>query len=101
MLTPAASETSIAGALATVESGDTIVFAAGTYEFKNQLAVGTANGVSIVGAGPGKTVFDFAKQVNAAEDGLFAQSVKNLRFEGFTIENTPGNGTKVLSVTNA
>ncbi len=37
-----ASETQIAGAFAQVKDNDTLAFAAGTYEFNYQLALGTA-----------------------------------------------------------
>src|SRR5258708_6393333 len=90
-------ESDIAAAFATVRDGDTIVFAAGTYAFTNQLALGTANGVSVVGAGLAQTILDFHGQV-AGEDALFAQSVHDLRFEGFAIKDSPGNGSKVLGV---
>jgi parallel beta-helix repeat protein len=97
-LSPKTKESDIAAAFATVRNGDTIVLAAGTYAFTNQLALGTANGVSVVGAGPTKTILDFHGQA-AGEDALFAQSVNDLRFEGFAIKDSPGNGSKVLGVT--
>jgi parallel beta-helix repeat protein len=93
-----AHETDIAAAFASAQRGDTIVFAPGTYSFTNQLALGAADNVSIVGAGPDQTTLDFQGQ-KAGEDSLFAQSVNNLRFEGFTIKDSPGNGIKTLSVT--
>jgi parallel beta-helix repeat protein len=95
---PTAKEPDIAAAFSSVKDGDTIVFAPGTYAFSNQLALGTANNVSIVGSGADKTTLDFAGQ-RAGEEALFAQSVSHLRFEGFAIENTPGNAIKALSVT--
>ena len=93
-----ATETDISGAFAQVKDGDTIALAAGTYEFNNQLALGTANNVTIVGAGEGKTILDFHGQ-KAGEDGLFAQSVNDLTVQDLTIRDTPGNGTRVLDVT--
>jgi len=93
-----AAEGDIAGAFSTVAKGDAIVFGPGTYAFTNQLALGTADGVSIVGSGPDQTVLDFAGQ-KAGEDALFAQSVNDLRFEGFTVKDSPGNAIKTLSVT--
>jgi len=96
--TPSAKEPDIAAAFATAKDGDTIVLGAGTYTFTNQLALGTANNVSVVGSGPDRTTLDFQGQ-RAAGDALFAQSVNNLRYEGFTITNAPGNGIKTLSVT--
>jgi parallel beta-helix repeat protein len=80
-----------------VQKGDTIVFAPGTYSFTNLLDLGAANDVSIVGSGLDETILDFHGQ-KAGEEGLFAQSVTNLRFEGFAIQDTPGNGIKTLGV---
>ena len=53
---PSSGESAIAGAIATTKDGDCIDFAAGTYKFDNQLAFGTGNGVTVSGAGIGKTV---------------------------------------------
>jgi parallel beta-helix repeat protein len=93
-----APETQISGAFAQVKDGDTLAFAAGTYEFNNQLALGTANNVTIIGAGEGKTILDFHGQ-KAGDDGIFAQSVQGLTFQDFTIEDTPGNASRLLAVT--
>ncbi len=97
-ITPQAKETDIDGAVAQLQNGDTIAFAAGTYQFQNELALGMANDVTMIGAGQGKTIFDFSGQV-AGEDAIFAQSVENLTFEDFTVQNSPGNSIKALSVT--
>jgi parallel beta-helix repeat protein len=96
--TPSSSESDIAAAVATTSDGDCIELAAGTYKLDNQLAFGTGNGVTFRGAGIGKTILDFSGQVTG-DDGIFAQSVKNLTLESFTVQNTPGNGIKALSVT--
>jgi len=93
-----AKESDIANALASDADGDTVAFAAGTYEFNNQLALGTGNGVTVIGAGADQTTLDFHGQ-QAGEDGIFAQSVSNLTLQGFTIKDTPGNGVKALGVT--
>ncbi len=97
-ITPQAKETDIDGAVAQLQDGDTIAFAAGTYQFQNELALGKANDVTMIGAGQGKTIFDFSGQV-AGEDSIFAQSVQNVTFEDFTVQNSPGNSIKALSVT--
>jgi parallel beta-helix repeat protein len=88
----------VAAAFATAQDGDTIAFAAGTYTFTNQLALGTANGVTVIGAGQSQTTLDFSGQ-KAGEDGIFAQSVQNLTFQGFSVKDTPGNAFKTLGVT--
>ena len=97
-LAACASESDVSTAFATAKDGDTIAFAAGTYAFTNQLALGAANGVTISGPGQAQTTLDFSGQ-KAGEDALFAQSVQNLTFQGFSVKNSPGNGFKVLSVT--
>ena len=97
-LAACATESDISTAFATVEDDDTIAFAAATYEFDNQLALGMANGVTVIGPGSGQTTLDFHAQ-QAAEDSVFAQSVSNLTFQGFTILDPPGNGSKALAVT--
>jgi len=94
---PDTAESEIAAAFATVQKGDTIVFVPGTYSFTNLLDLGTADNVSILGSGPDQTILDFHGQ-KAGEEALFAQSVSNLRFEGFAILDTPGNGIKTLGV---
>jgi parallel beta-helix repeat protein len=94
-----ASEPDIAAAFAAAQNGDAIVFAPGTYSFTNQLALGKADNVSILGSGSDQTTLDFQGQKpGTGDDSVFAQSVNNLRFEGFTIKDSPGNGIKTLSV---
>ena len=96
--TPSSKESDIAGAIATAKDGTCFDFAAGTYKFNNQLAFGTGDNVTMSGAGIGKTIFDFSGQVTAG-DSIFAQSVKNLTLERFSVVDTPGNAVKTLSVT--
>lgn len=88
-------ESKINGALATAADGACFAFGAGTYKLNNQLALGSGNGVTVKGAGMGKTIFDFSGIVTG-DDAIFAQSVKNLVFEDFTVRDTPGNAIKVL-----
>ncbi|HEY3816829.1 MAG TPA: parallel beta-helix domain-containing protein [Polyangiaceae bacterium] len=97
-LAACASESDVSTAFATAEDNDTIAFAAGTYAFDNELALGMANGVTVIGPGSGQVTLDFSNQ-QAATEGVFAQSVSNLTFQGFTVLDTPQNGFKVLSVT--
>jgi len=89
-----ATEDAIQNAFATAKPGWTFTFAAGTFSFSNEITIG-ADHVSVVGAGIDQTVFDFSKQVSGSE-GVFAQNVKDLRLEGFTVKDTKGNGVKVL-----
>jgi len=96
---PSTSETDISADFASVGTGDTIVFEAGTYEFNMQLALGMADGVTVVGAGMGKTILDFHGQAQA-DDAIFAQGpMNNLTFESMTVKDSPGNAFKTLDVT--
>jgi parallel beta-helix repeat protein len=94
---PASPESDISAAFASAKDGDVISFAAGTYTFTNQLALGSASNVTVVGAGV-QTIFDFSKQL-AAEDSIFAQSpTANLTLKSFAVKDSPGNAIKVLGV---
>ncbi len=90
-------EDRIANVFATATPGETIQIAAGTYTFTNELVVPN-NRVSIVGAGKDKTFLDFKNQLIGSE-GLFAEGLTDIRFEGFTVRDTKGNGIKVLGST--
>lgn len=90
-----ATEDVVQEAFASAKPGDVLSSSEGTYSFSNQLVL-AGSGVSVVGAGPDKTILDFSKQV-AGSEGLFSQNVDDLRFEGFTVRDTKGNGLKVLN----
>jgi parallel beta-helix repeat protein len=92
------SETNISAAFSSVQDGDTIAFAPGTYHFRNQLALGKASNVTVIGSGMGQTILDFGGQL-AAGDSLYTQDGSSVIFEGFTVQNSPGNGIKTLNVT--
>jgi parallel beta-helix repeat protein len=91
-------ETNISAAFSSVQDGDTIALAPGRFRFKNQLALGAAKNVTVIGSGTGQTILDFGGQV-AAGDSVFVQNGSNVVFEGFTVQNSPGNGIKTLGVT--
>ncbi len=95
------SENDISAAFASTQDGDTIAFAPGTFSFQRELDLGTGNGVTVIGSGQGQTVLDFAHQIAGGESGIQAKSVSGVVFEGFTVENTPGNGIKALMVNGA
>jgi parallel beta-helix repeat protein len=98
VISPSAKETDIDGAFATVKDGDTIVFDAGTYNFENQLALGTANNVTVIGAGMRQSILDFTNQ-KEGDDAFFVQSVNDFTMASLTIQNSPGNATRALAVT--
>jgi parallel beta-helix repeat protein len=94
---PTATEEEIQDAFATAKDGAALVFSEGKYSFTNALVLNASHAV-VIGAGSGKTTLDFSGQITGSE-GLFAQQVSDLRFEGFTVRDTKGNAIKVLGIT--
>ncbi len=90
-------EQKIADAFATAKEGRLLVFGEGTFKLTNTLII-AANKVTVRGQGMGKTILDFKGQKAGAE-GIFADGVKDLLLEGFTVRDTAGNGVKVLGST--
>lgn len=90
-----ASETAISSAIASAVAGTTFNFAAGTFNFTNTITVNNAANLTFKGAGIGQTILEFAGQT-AGSGGISATlGNSNIRFEGFTIQNTLGDGIKV------
>jgi parallel beta-helix repeat protein len=96
--TSSSKESDIAGAIATAKDGACFEFSAGTYKFNNELAFGTGNNITVSGAGIGKTIFDFSGQASG-DEAIFAQSIKGLTLQRFSVVDTPGDAVKTLSVT--
>ena len=95
---PNMSESAVSAAFSGAAANSTIQMAAGTYHFANTLNLSTQNGVVVKGAGIGQTILDWAGQT-AGADGI-SQNVPpggtvKVQFEGFTIQDTVGNGIKV------
>jgi parallel beta-helix repeat protein len=86
-------EADVQNAVASLHSGDTIKFTAGTFTFTNQLTI-AGDKITVLGAGMDETIFDFSGQL-AGSEGIFASKVNDLRLEGFTVKDTKGNGVKV------
>ncbi len=91
------SEQKIADAFATAKDGQLLLFGEGTFKLSNTLVI-AANQVTVRGQGMGKTILDFKGQKAGAE-GVFADGVKDLLLESFTVRDTAGNGVKVLGST--
>lgn len=91
------SEQKIADAFATAKDGQLILFGEGTFKLTNTLII-AANKVTVRGQGMGKTILDFKGQKAGAE-GIFADGVKDIVLESFTVRDTAGNGVKVLGAT--
>lgn len=78
-------------ALLDAKPGDTVRFAAGTFAFTTGLSL-DVDGVTVEGAGPGRTILDFAGQEGAGE-GLLITSNRVL-VRRLTIRDTRGDGIK-------
>ncbi len=79
-------------------NGETvIVIPAGTFFFLNELLV-TKPGITIRGQGAKKTILSFKNQ-KAGAQGVLA-SRDRFRIENLTIEDTAGNGIKVIGANN-
>jgi parallel beta-helix repeat protein len=83
---------------ATLTDGSTVVFGEGTFAMNDTIII-AANDVTVIGAGMGKTIFDFSGQKGGDGEGFFAQSVQNLVLRSFTVKDTIGNAVKVLGAT--
>jgi parallel beta-helix repeat protein len=94
-----ATESDISSHIASAAAGTTFTFAAGTFPFKNTITVNNAAGLTFKGAGIGQTILEFADQTGGS--GGISATLGNaaLRFEGFTIQNTLGDGIKVEKAT--
>lgn len=78
-------------ALISAAPGDTIVMPEGTFALADPLSLDVA-GVTLRGAGQGKTVLDFAQQSGAGE-GLLVTS-DDVTLMDFTVRDTKGDGIK-------
>lgn len=84
-------------ALIKAKPGTLIELDAGTYEFTGSLSL-TVPGVTIRGAGIDKTILSFKKQ-DQGKEGMLV-SAGDFTIEGLTIEDSKGDGLKVVGCEN-
>lgn len=89
-------EATISAAVNTAAAGTTFIFGTGTFNFTNGLTPPNAAGLTFTGQGIGVTLLDFSGQVAGAA-GITASGNSKLTFANFTIQNTKGDGIKVVS----
>jgi parallel beta-helix repeat protein len=94
-ISPTATESDISAAFVQAAPNSTIAFPAATYTFKNSLNLANVKGVTIKGAGIGKTILDFSTTVGSGE-GIVATGTDSVLFVDFTARDTKGNGIKVI-----
>ncbi len=85
----------VQAALIDARSGDTVRLGAGRFDLTDGLSLDVA-GVTVAGAGEGKTVLAFDGQKGEAE-GLLITS-NNVTVRDFTVQNAKGNGIKSKGV---
>jgi parallel beta-helix repeat protein len=84
-------------ALIAAKPGQTVRLGEGTFELQDGLSLDVAN-VTLIGAGPDKSILSFKKQTGAGE-GLMVTS-DNVVLEGFAVEDTKGDGIKSKGADN-
>lgn len=87
-------ETRVQEAFITMADGDTIEFAAGTFNFTTGLTIRDKNNIVIRGAGLNETTFSFAGQTVGAE-GVLATNMNQFIIADLTVEDAKGDGIKV------
>ena len=85
------SATRLQAALIEAKPGDRVQLAPGVYALTTGLSL-DVNGVTVAGAGPGRTILDFASQEGAGEGLLITSS--DVWVTGLTIRDTRGDGVK-------
>ncbi len=91
-------------AVATIETGDTIVLPQGRYNIDAEInfnglqtasatQVGTVTGVTFKGAGIDKTIFDFTE---GSADGFFIENTEDLIMEDFGVYEAANNAIKIV-----
>ncbi len=82
-----------------LDSNKVIVLPEGTFELRRSISMHNKSGITIKGAGKGKTILSFSGQVDGAE-GMLIKGAKNLTLEGFTVADSKGDAIKVQEGVN-
>ena len=80
--------------LITAQEGEEIILPEGHFSFQRSISLNDTPGVTIRGAGKGKTILSFKDQIEGAE-GMLIKNVKGLTLEGFTVADSKGDAIKV------
>jgi parallel beta-helix repeat protein len=88
-----ATQADVQEALILFESGDKIVFGAGTFNFTSTLSADGKTDMIIEGAGMNETFLDFTGQISGAE-GLKINNCNSILMYNFTVQNAEGDGIK-------
>lgn len=75
-------------------AGDVIELCEGKFDMPTGLLINSKRGLTLKGAGMKKTILSFAKSDSA--EGINASHADGLVLQGFTVEDTPGNGIRIF-----
>lgn len=92
-------ESSLQKILIEAKDGEMILLPEGTFSFKRALSFNDIPNVTIKGMGKGKTILSFKNQIEGAE-GMILKNAKNLKLEGFTVQDSKGDAIKVQASEN-
>ena len=88
-------QTKLQEALINAKPGEVVELAEGKYDFNQSVTLDAIDGVTLRGAGPGKTVISYSQQIaGGGGEGILVTNCKNFAIEGLTIEDTRGDGIK-------
>jgi parallel beta-helix repeat protein len=80
--------------LINAQEGEEIILPEGHFEFQRALSMTGIPKVTIKGAGKGKTVLSFKKQIEGAQ-GLLIKDANDITLEGFTVADSKGDAIKI------
>lgn len=81
------------------EEGEQIFLPEGTFSFNRPLSLNDTPGVTVKGAGKGKTILSFKEQIEGGE-GFLIKNVEDITLQGFTVADSKGDGIKVQDSEN-
>ncbi|MEM8487741.1 MAG: parallel beta-helix domain-containing protein [Bacteroidota bacterium] len=81
------------------EAGTEILLPEGTFSFQRSLSLNDTPGITLKGAGKGKTILNFKDQIEGAE-GMLIKNVSGITLEGFTVVDSKGDAIKVQGSEN-
>ncbi|MGD9644763.1 MAG: parallel beta-helix domain-containing protein [Pirellulales bacterium] len=88
-------QTKLQEALINAKPGEVVELAEGKYDFNQTISLDGIDGVTIRGAGPGKTVLSFSGQIaGGGGEGIKVDGCQDFIIEGMTVEDTRGDGIK-------
>ena len=90
---PGNADTDLLEVVNSLEDGHTIFLGAGTFELENEVSIAGVSGISLIGAGMGVTLLDFAS-MTIQGNGIFAVG-DNFLISDLTVQNSKKDGIRI------